>query len=546
MKLRNYIILSAIALFAFACTSDKTENEPFSPEPISLSFGPEGGVETRRIPSDARWIASTDNTWIVVSPANGRGTTECQFIIDSTLVNNTRTGVVRIQNLDTWEEKEIRITQEGFPYSIEVESKEVEIENYKNYGERYFDVKVRSNVDFKVKNDYGWVSNESYKINLNRGVRPREVSLRFNWDINTSDKERIAEIMFEPTEQIELARQDKLCIRQNAADPIIPDTRAGDSVAMLCISRALQTLSPIDASKSMNEWNSVTLWAEGMKGWTKEKNGRVKKASFALMNTKEPLPYEVRYLTAADEIYIFGNTNTFMLNLELGEDICELKQLRRLTVGAYGLISLPQSLTKLENLEYLDICANNFQRVPEILTKENFPKLRTLIMNANQRSVVYDLSNTTRTDLGGFYDEPEFPAHLIKWNLDTLVISVNYLQGSLPDFLDDPEVECYTQEDIKNSRDTLPQFLVDNKIRKVMTKTKHFAINYNRMTGKLPDWVLYHPALDIWLPYSFVFTQEGRAKNGKQAGFDNEPPSLSYYYNLYTKKQQPTGEEGVE
>jgi hypothetical protein len=92
----------------------------------------------------------------------------------------------------------------------------------------------------------------------------------------------------------------------------------------------------------------------------------------------------------------------------------------------------------------------------------------------------------------------------------------------------------------------LPQFLVDNKIRKVMTKTKHFAINYNRMTGKLPDWVLYHPALDIWLPYSFVFTQEGRAKNGKQAGFDNEPPSLSYYYNLYTKKKQPTGEEGVE
>ena len=546
MKLRNYILLSAIALFAFACTSDKTENEHFSSEPISLSFGPEGGVETRRITSDARWIASTDNTWIVVSPANGRGSTECQFIIDSTLVTNTRTGVVRIQNLETWEEKEILISQEGFPYSIEVETKEVEIENYKNYGERYFDVKVRSNVDFKVKNEYTWVSNESYKLNLNRGVRPREVSLRFNWDINTSDKERLAEILFEPAENIELARQDKLCVRQDAAEPIIPDTRAGDSVAMLCISRALQTLSPIDASKSMKEWNSVTLWAEGMKGWTPEKDGRVKKASFALMSTKESLPYEVRYLTAADEIYIFGNANTFLLNLSLGEDICELKQLRRLTVGSYGLVSLPQSLTKLENLEYLNICANNFQRVPEVLKKENFPKLRTLIMNANQRSTIYDLSNSSRTDLGGFIDEPEFPAHLLKWNLDTLVMGVNYLQGSLPDFLDDPEVECYTEQDIKDSRDTLPRFLVENKIRKVMTKTKHFSINYNRMTGKLPDWVLYHPALDIWLPFSFVFTQEGRAKDGTQAGFSNEPPSLSYYYSIYTKKQQPTGEEGVE
>ena len=301
-------------------------------------------------------------------------------------------------------------------------------------------------------------------------------------------------------------------------------------------------LAQIDASKRMEEWSGVTLWVEGMEGCTPEKVGRVKSAEFTFMNTKEKLPYEFRYLTAADELYIFGNTNTFQRSLELGDDICELTQLRRLTVGAYGLVSLPKSLAKLKNLEYLNICSNNFQTVPDVLTKENFPNLRSLVMNANQRSVIYDLSNTTRTDLGGFIDEPEFPVDLIKWNLDTLVLSVNYLHGKLPDFLDDDEVPCYEQADI-DAVDTLPQYLADKRIKKVMTKTKRFAINHNRLTGNLPDWLLYHPALDLWVPYSLVFSQEGRGRDNKQAGFDNEPPSLSYYYKLYTTKQQPTGEE---
>jgi hypothetical protein len=265
-----------------------------------------------------------------------------------------------------------------------------------------------------------------------------------------------------------------------------------------------------------------------------------------LFNTVEKLPFEVKYLTAADELYFFGNTNTFMRSLELGDDISELTQLRRLTIGSYGLIDLPQSLAKLKNLEYLDVCSNNFQRVPKVLTKENFPKLRSLIMNANQRSVVYDLSNTVRTDLGGFIDEPEFPVDLIKWDLDTLVLSVNYLQGEIPDFEDDDEVPYYTEQDLIEA-DTLPRQLVDMKIKKVMPSTKRFAINLNRLSGRLPNWLLYHPALDWWVPYSLVFPQEGRAADGAQAIFDNEPINLNYYYDIYPDKVQAayyTGGEG--
>lgn len=542
MKKIFYIILVSTALFA-ACGEDNTDLQ-FSTEGIEIDVDAAGGSVTRTITSTERWIASTDNAWITVSPANGRGTAECKFIIDSALTVTPRRGVVRIQNLATWEEKEIVVNQKGFDYSITVEQPDITIANYKPLEERYFEVNVVANTDFTVDipDNAGWLSSEKHTLELNRGARPRQTTLRFKWDINTTDRERLAGVTFVPKGGVTLAHQDKINVTQQASEPIIPDTRAGDSVALLSISRTLQTLTSWDASQPMDMWDNVTLWDESMEGCTPEKVGRLRKAEFFFFKIKESLPYEVRYLTAADELYFFGNTNTFLLDLELGDDISSLTQLRRLTVGSYGLISLPKSFVNLKNLEYLNICSNNFQTVPDVLTKENFPKLRSLILNANQRSAVSDLSNTIRTDLGGFMDEPQFPVDLLKWDLDTLVLSVNYLQGELPTFENDDSVPYYTQAEI-DAVDSLPQILVDRKIKKVMPSCKRFSINHNRLYGKLPDWLLYHPALDMWIPYSLVFPQEGRAKNGTLAVFDNVPANMDYYYKEYTTKKQPMGEE---
>ena len=434
--------------------------------------------------------------------------------------------------------QEIAVAQAGFPYTIELEDNAFDIECYKTSEERYFDVAVRSNVEFDINipSDIDWLKADDYTLTLNRGLRPRQTTVRFSWDINTMAQERLAEITFTPKQAVELSRSDVLNVKQEAAEPIVPDTRSGDSIALLAVARNLDVMTQWDASQPMTMWNNVVLWDESMEGCTPENVGRVRSAQFVLFNTNEKMPFEVRYLTAAEELYFFGNTNTFMKSLELGDDICELVQLKRLTIGSYGLIDLPDSFKKLKNLEYLNICANNFQRVPSVLKKSNFPALRSLVMNANQRSVVYDLSNTTKTNLAGFIDEPKIPVDLIKWDLDTLVLSVNYLQGELPDFEDDASVPVYTQQDIERA-DTLPQFLVDNRIKKVMPSTKRFAINFNRLSGKLPAWLLYHPALDWWVPYSLVFSQEGRAQDGTQAGFENEPANLRYYYNIYTKKE---------
>ena len=537
MRVYKYLFTLLCVVAVVACADDKSDSA-MSVESSTIEIDAVGGVKSLKVDIADNWIVSTDNAWITVSPANGAGAATCEFKIDSALTVEPRYGVVRIQNLRTMQSQEITITQQGFPYTIELEDNAFDVECYKTSDERYFDVKVRSNVEFDVNipSDIDWLKSEDYTLTLNRGMRPRQTTVRFRWDINTVPQERLAEVTFTPKSEVEMSRSDVLNIKQEGAEPIIPDTRSGDSTALLAVARNLDVMTQWDASQPMTMWQNVVLWEESMEGCTPENVGRVKSAQFVLFNTNEPLPFEVRYLTAAEELYFFGNANTFLKNLELGDDICSLVQLKRLTIGSYGLVDLPESLKQLKNLEYLDICSNNFQQVPEVLKKSNFPALRSLIMNANQRSSVYDLSNTTKTNLGGFIDEPKFPVDLIKWDLDTLVLSVNYLQGELPDFEDDDSVPVYTQQDIERV-DTLPQFLVDNRIKKVMPSTKRFAINFNRLTGKLPDWLLYHPALDWWIPYSLVFQQEGRAQDGTQAGFENEPANLQYYYDIYTKKE---------
>ena len=544
MRIRLYILL-AFALFVGAACSDDKGVAGVSFEQGVIKVEAVGGSHKVQLTASDRWIASTDNPWITILPANGVGSTMCEFHIDSALTVEPRRGVVNIRNLATNEVCEMVVEQEGFPYGITLKDAEVAVDSYRSPESRYFDVTVNTNIDFDVNIPEGaeWLSNDDYRVVLNRGERPRDVKIRFKWKINTAAEERLAEVSFSPKQQVELARHDQLSVRQAGAEPIIPDTRAGDSIAILNIARKLNTLASWESSEPMEMWDNVTLWDETMEGCTAENKGRIRSAQFVLFNIKETIPFEVRYLTAAEELYFFGNSNTFLLNIELGDEISELTQLKRLTIGSYGLISVPQSLSKLKNLEYLNLCANNFQTIPTVLSAENFPKLKALVLNANQRNTIYDLSNTSRENYGGFSDEPSFPEHLLCWNeLDTLVLSVNYLSGELPsmDYL-----EKWTAEEV-NACDTLPEILIGKP--KVMPTTKLLAINLNRLSGTIPDWLLYHPMLDWWIPFSLVFPQEGRDAEGRQAGFDNEPVNLNYYYEHYTKKKlaQSNSDESTE
>ena len=528
MKIRNIILAAFSALSMAACINPNPEI-PFGVDTDTIKIGPAGGVSEINISSSGNWVAMTESPWITVSPANGRGSVSCTVSVDSTLVVEQRSGAVRIHNLDTDEKKDFTIVQDGFDYQIVLPDTQVDVEDFADYGSRYFNVKVRTNVDFDVVLPDGadkWLTYTKDELDLDRGARPREVNIRFDWKVNSRDTERVADVFFRPLADVSMGTHDGLKVVQKAAIPIPVGTPAGDSLAILAVSRALNTYIEWETAERLEHWNNVSVWKSG------PDKGRVRSVEFFMFNTKEEIPYEIQYLTAAEEIVIFANTNTFLLNLDTGEHITKLVNLKRLTIGAYGLTSLHPDFKNLKNLEYLDISSNNFQTIPDILTPENFPNLHALEMNANQRYTIYDLSNDDRESIGGFVEENGIPERILKWNaLDTIRLSVNYLQGTIPAMED---YEKWTAEEV-NACDTLPEILIG--LPKVLPNTELFAINFNRLTGELPEWLLYHPKLDIWYPYSLVFAQEGKTDEGKSAGFSNEPVSLDYYYNHYTKKK---------
>lgn len=539
----NIFVLAMVVITAVACVTDKTTVD-FKSDRNTIEVGATGGVEKIRISSDDEWVASVGmqpngdpNPWILVSPANGRGSVTCDFIIDSALTTKPREADVTIRNIATNKVQKITVKQSGYDYRVEVDKQQVDVKRYADYSERYFDVTVRSNFQFNIvipDSEKHWLSYENFKLDLNRGVRPREVKVRFKWKINNQAKERLADVKFEPQSAITVEHSDILSVKQEAAEPIIPDTRAGDSLSLLNIATTMQCWTIWDSSTTMNTWDGVTLWEEHMEGCKPEWVGRVKSLEIFLCNSFESLPYEIQYLTAAEEIYIFSNENSMLKSLNLGEDILKLQNLKRLTVGAFGLSELPENF-KFENLEYLDLGSNNFQRVPDVINPTNLPKLRALVMNAQQRHAVSDLSNTVHDmeQIGGLIGEETFPERLITWGLDTLVLSVNYLHGALPTFEDYPVK--WSEAEVM-AADTLPVELIGTP--KIMPTTKTFRINGNRLTGEAPQWLLMHPALDWWVPFSLVFPQEGRDIEGNKAGFTNAPANLvDYYTKWYPKKK---------
>lgn len=534
----RFALVCAASLVVLACKEPVPVD--FKLDSDLVEIGPAGGVKKINVSSADNWIAIVQEPWLTVSPANGVGSMECSVIIDSALAVTPREATVRIVNQETDERHDFTVRQQGFEYQIVLDNPEVNIASYAALEERNFDVKVKTNVPFEVSLPEGaqeWLSYKMSELKLDRGARPREVSVSFNWNVNFNPAGRDAVVKFNPLNQDMVpAVKNDLSIRQAAAEEIEIGVK-GDSLALIAIGRALGCWTEWETSERLEFWDGVEVWQSG------ENKGRVKSAEFFMFGTKEGIPFQVKYLTAAEELYFYSNTNTFLYSLDPGEHICELTQLRKLTIGAYGLTTLPESFKNLKNLEYLDLSANNFQNVPEVLTPENFPKLTALIMNACQRSNIYDLSNTNKTNFGGLFDEVDvdqdgnksFPKRFLRWNnLDTLRLSVNYIEGIIPDLEDDYEFPKWTAEEV-HACDTLPEILIGKP--KVLPETDFFAINLNRLYGSLPDWLLYHPKLDLWYPTSLVFMQEGKASDGTAAGFDNEPANMDYYYEHYVNKK---------
>ena len=394
-----------------------------------------------------------------------------------------------------------------------------------------------------------------------------------------------------------------LTVRQKAA-PKIEDNRAGDSLSVIMINQKLGSIATFDSSDNMRNWSGVTLWeaTDAFVKDHPEALGRVRSVKFSMFNLKsgETLPKEVGNLKFLESFSVAANENNQIREVKLGEEICSLKYLKNLTVQAYGLTQLPANFVNLgKSLESLNLVSNNFNKLSDItniVNEKNFPKLRNLILYAQRRTdVVINLASLGEMNASGVYVYNNYPIglygkvnagsadrqallKLLTWDkLNTLELSYCFLEGELPtdeemtealeaagkatryskadfstnkeDYLDklvgdtckwllsgwDNPVTCKHKDGSVVSEDVYPL-----QVPRVLPNCRQLSLNLNFFTGKVPNWILFHPHLVEWNAPTMIFNQQPKGKNsdGAAVGFSNMTED-SYSYDYYYGTSDP-------
>ena len=627
------MVISACMVLAVSCKEEDNVVSEFSIDKTEIAVGADGGSELLEIKGNVKWQGTSESSWLKFSPSNGEGAATCEVLVDSSVVAEPREGVITFMAAGQTTATTVKVMQMGYAKGVFVseEDRTISVENSAKLEERFFEVTMMANVNFDVRvnnlpaedgtvSDKEWLKYKKETPNYDYGDRPRLLKLHFDWDVNMAEKARTAEVIITPheTSDTEGDGSIKLVVTQKPA-PVITDDRAGDSLALLSIYSSMNGIFTWDASENMRYWKGVELWEATDKyiklnpdrtidysaPVPKELIGRLKSVEFIAFETKESLPYQVKYLKTAESITFSGNSNTFLKDIVLGNEICELVKygnLRNLAICAYGLVGLPENFTELGNtLISLDLGSNNFEVMGEggttidgvkvigieSITKDNFPYLRKLdLTKINRYDTTKDLSAykgkddklgfrwTTGYGGDGFpgpsdgYDNTYFK-ELLQWeNLEYLSLSLNMLDGELPSDQDllDLGIEAYTGDDIDNAanKDTIGNEIARGYLigaPKVWPRMKKLSLNLNFLNGKLPDWILYHPYLSFWDPFTMIFQQElsttsSKAKNTKGeviTKFSNEPTNLSNYgegktsyYEMYPKRKPQITDESEE
>ena len=394
-----------------------------------------------------------------------------------------------------------------------------------------------------------------------------------------------------------------LTVRQKAAQKI-EDNRAGDSLSVIMINQKLGSLATFETSDNMRNWSGVTLWeaTDDFVRTHPEAVGRVRSVKFSMFNLKsgETLPKEVGNLKFLESFSVAANENNQIREVKLGDEICSLKYLKNLTVQAYGLTQLPANFVNLgKSLESLNLVSNNFNKLSDItniVNEKNFPKLRNLILYAQRRTdVVIDIKSLGEMNGSGVYVYNTYPIglygkvnagtadrqallKLLTWDkLNTLELSYCFLEGELP--TDDEMTEAleaagkatrYSKSDFStNKKDYLDKLVGDTckwllsgwdnpvtckhkdgsvvcedvsplQVPRVLPNCRQLSLNLNFFTGKVPNWILFHPHLVEWNAPTMVFNQQPKGKNsdGAAVGFSNMTED-SYSYDYYYGTSDP-------
>lgn len=639
-KLTWLLVLGA-GLMTASCSDSDDVDIPggLAIDKEQIEIAAEGGSEQLAIAASQNWVANVDEPWLMLTPANGVGSTTATVVVDSTLMNGRRTTDIAFIG-DNGQRRTVTIKQFGYGKQIDIKEPTVEIENSESYDKRAFESLISANVECKIgKIEYsfegdmtdaekaeneseraGWLLNSKDEdkltgtnlgIVLDRKARPRSVKFKFRWAMNVVPAVRVAKVHLVPVKaEDELVDADGkpiddviLTVRQKAA-PKIEDNRAGDSLSVIMINQKLGSIATFDSSDNMRNWSGVTLW-EATDDFVKthpEALGRVRSVKFSMFNLKsgETLPKEVGNLKFLESFSVAANENNQIREVNLGDEICSLKYLKNLTVQAYGLTQLPANFVKLgKSLESLNLVSNNFNKLSDItniVNEKNFPKLRNLILYAQRRTdVVINIASLGEMNASGVYVYNNYPIglygkvnagtadrqallKLLTWDkLNTLELSYCFLEGELP--TDDEMTEAleaagkatrYSKSDFStNKKDYLDKLVGDTckwllsgwdnpvtckhkdgsvvsedvyplQVPRVLPNCRQLSLNLNFFTGKVPNWILFHPHLVEWNAPTMVFNQQPKGKNsdGAAVGFSNMTED-SYSYDYYYGTSDP-------
>ncbi|WP_418857164.1 BACON domain-containing protein [Segatella sp.] len=496
IKKLTWLLVLGAGLMTASCSDNDDVEIPggLAIDKEQIEIGVEGGNEQLAIAASQNWVANVDEPWLMLTPANGVGSTTATVVVDSTLMSGRRTTDIVFIG-DNGQRRTVSVKQFGYGKQIDIKEPTVEIENSESYDKRAFESLISANVECKIgkieysfegdmtdaekaeneKEREGWLLNKKDEakltgtnlgIVLDRKARPRSVKFKFRWAMNVVPAVRVAKVHLVPVKaEDQLVDADGkptddviLTVRQKAA-PKIEDNRAGDSLSVIMINQKLGSIATFDSSDNMRNWSGVTLW-EATDAFVKdhpEALGRVRSVKFSMFNLKsgETLPKEVGNLKFLESFSVAANENNQIREVKLGDEICSLKYLKNLTVQAYGLTQLPTNFVNLgKSLETLNLVSNNFNKLSDItniVNEKNFPKLRNLILYAQRRTdVVTNIASLGEMNASGVYVYNNYPIglygkvnagtadrqallKLLTWDkLNTLELSYCFLEGELP------------------------------------------------------------------------------------------------------------------
>lgn len=535
MKTSSWVVTVMMVLLTASCKDDDDNSvKGFAIDQTELRFENNGGTIELKVATDQTWTAESESDWCLVSPATGVGSGICVIKADSSYLYKSRTGRV-VFYTDKGDIAEISINQFGYEPTIELSEAEKTIPSYAAPDEAFVDVEAIGNVPFEVlipEEVQEWLSIDGTSSYTPSTTIPRKQKFRFKFKTNTSFKEeRIAEVELKQTGKMPDTRVEgepagllKKVVRiiQEKAPVIIP-SREGDSLAVLAIARTLNASLTIPASRPITHWDNVMVeertYRYNYDGIDKDSTElRIIGFSLSMIDTKESLPYQVQYLTELETLAATGNSNAFLKSIELGPEIAQLTKLKSLSLMGYGINSLPKEMANMASLEELDLngnCILRLETIKDVLLGLK-GHLKYLDLGSNRISgSVMNLStdipkNKTLETIGLGGDLSNYGWLFEEMSeLETLILSYNYFYGSVPDF--------------------------DNTKDGILPKARYMAINLNRLTGKVPNWILYHKNLACWNPFLLVFNQEGYDNKNTIAGFPNAPIKFSDFPEEYNR-----------